>query len=352
MADISKITLPSGTTYDIKDAVAREAISAGFSIVKVNSFNALPTASASTKGIIYLVPDTHSDDNDIFDEYITVQDGTSFTWEKIGNTDVDLSGYSQQGHTHNVTTNVTVGNHSYTPAGTVTQPTFTGTEGNLSVSGSPNGSVTITANSDGTKNYTPAGSVTQPTFSGTAADITVTGTPSGSVTISTGSGTANYTPEGTISVTPTVTLNSTDVYSITNVGTLPSLTTTVTDETLTIGFSQGTLPTKGNKQTVATTVNTATATGSFSGTGVRLTGSFSGNAMNSTGTYTPAGTVSKPTFSGTATRLAGAFSGSSTTFTGKFTPSGSVSQPTFNGTAANLTHSVTNNTVTSGQNSK
>lgn len=29
MADISKITLPSGNTYDIKDAVARQAIAGG-----------------------------------------------------------------------------------------------------------------------------------------------------------------------------------------------------------------------------------------------------------------------------------------------------------------------------------
>lgn len=31
MADISKITLPSGNTYDIKDAVARELIAGGIS---------------------------------------------------------------------------------------------------------------------------------------------------------------------------------------------------------------------------------------------------------------------------------------------------------------------------------
>jgi hypothetical protein len=33
MADISKITLPSGTTYDIKDSVARDMISAGVSFI-------------------------------------------------------------------------------------------------------------------------------------------------------------------------------------------------------------------------------------------------------------------------------------------------------------------------------
>lgn len=33
MADISKITLPSGNTYDIKDAVARQMISGGVSFI-------------------------------------------------------------------------------------------------------------------------------------------------------------------------------------------------------------------------------------------------------------------------------------------------------------------------------
>lgn len=33
MADISKITLPSGTTYEIKDEVARQAIAGGVSFI-------------------------------------------------------------------------------------------------------------------------------------------------------------------------------------------------------------------------------------------------------------------------------------------------------------------------------
>ena len=33
MADISKITLPSGQTYDIKDAVARQSASGGMHLV-------------------------------------------------------------------------------------------------------------------------------------------------------------------------------------------------------------------------------------------------------------------------------------------------------------------------------
>ena len=59
----------------------------------------LPTASASTMGKIYLVADTHtpSDEQpDSYDEFITIESGTTtktYKWERIGNTDIDLSGY-------------------------------------------------------------------------------------------------------------------------------------------------------------------------------------------------------------------------------------------------------------------
>lgn len=56
--------------------------------------DSLPTASVTTMGIIYLVADTHGT-GDNYDEYITIQSGTTYSWEKIGNTDVDLSGYAK-----------------------------------------------------------------------------------------------------------------------------------------------------------------------------------------------------------------------------------------------------------------
>ena len=49
--------------------------------------DALP--KTGDKSYIYLVEDTHSDSNDAYDEYIWSGDA----WEKIGNTDVNLSGY-------------------------------------------------------------------------------------------------------------------------------------------------------------------------------------------------------------------------------------------------------------------
>lgn len=57
--------------------------------------DALPTASADTMGKIYLVKDQHGA-QDNYDEFITIESGDTtktYAWEKIGNTDIDLSGY-------------------------------------------------------------------------------------------------------------------------------------------------------------------------------------------------------------------------------------------------------------------
>lgn len=61
----------------------------GFDYQVVASYDALP--NPGTKGVIYLVPDTHSA-QDIYDEYIWVED----KYEKIGNTDIDLSEYAKK----------------------------------------------------------------------------------------------------------------------------------------------------------------------------------------------------------------------------------------------------------------
>lgn len=52
----------------------------------------LPAASADTMGKIYLVADKHSS-TDNYDEFITLDNKGAYVWEKIGNTDIDLSGY-------------------------------------------------------------------------------------------------------------------------------------------------------------------------------------------------------------------------------------------------------------------
>jgi len=342
MADISKITLPSGTTYDIKDAVARSAIDAlGSYAYFIGVTTTALTDGATANPIVVGGNNVTAKIGGIatYGSAEFVWNGTA--WQAFG----DLSALGALAFKDSTSA-------TYTPAGTVSQPTFTGTQGTVSVSGTPSGSVTITSGTTGTTNYAPAGSVSQPTFTGTALTSTGNFTPSGNVAITAGTtGTANYTPAGTVSQpTTTVTLNTTTVNSITAVGTLPSctlptLSTSVANETLTLSwtegsFSAGTLPTKGNNTTVATSVKSATTTQpTFTGTGAVLSAAFTGTQGSVSVSGTPAGTVSKPTFTGTGAVLSGSFTGSALTSTGDFTPSGTVSKPTFTGTQATITGS-------------
>ena len=126
---ISKVTI-GGVTYDLKDKNARDRLSTleglvtgGVQIVVADN---LPTASKDTVGKIYFIPHVHGE-KDIYDEYLTIigtEEPTTYSWEKIGNTDIDLSGYAKNNHTHTVTSNVTVAQKKYTPVGSITLPSF------------------------------------------------------------------------------------------------------------------------------------------------------------------------------------------------------------------------------------
>lgn len=62
-----------------------------FNVVVASS---LPTASANTMNTIYLIPSSHSEQGNVKDEFITIQDGGIYKWEQIGTTAIDLSDYS------------------------------------------------------------------------------------------------------------------------------------------------------------------------------------------------------------------------------------------------------------------
>lgn len=222
---------------------------------------------------------------------------------------------------------VTSHTHSYTPAGTVSKPTFTGES---ATSGGPSATTTVANSSHthtleasgnitistgtGTANYTPAGTVTG-SFKGSAVnsgapsakttvahkDHTHTLTASGSITVSVGTGTANYTPAGTVSKP------------------------TFTGESATSGAPSAKTTVAGSEHT-----HTVTATGTVTiGTGT------------GTANYTPAGTVSKPTFTGSAA-TSGAPSAKATVassdHTHSVTAAGSVKvTDTYNATTKNLT---------------
>jgi hypothetical protein len=350
---VSQLTIPDpnstgSITYDIKDAQARDDINTLYTLIE---------GGVEFIGIIAPSPAHQIFDGDTTNP-ITVKDGasTKSITATAGNIVFqDTNEFIWDGSTWRAFGEATglkafafadTGSTSYTPAGSVSQPTFTGSSS----------SVTITATDNESGNYQPNGTVSKPSFTGTGVRLvtdniavpktyttTTATTENKTATVSAAaSGTATYTPGGSCSGTA-VTLNTTTVNSITAVGSLPSATYTASTENL--AFSWGSLPTKGSAQTVATTVKNVTDP-SFSGTAVRLvtdniavpktyttttattenkTATVSA-AESGTATYTPGGTVSQPTFTGTKVQLSG------TT-----TAAGTISKPSFTGTAATIT---------------
>lgn len=379
MADISKITLPSGSVYDIKDAQARADIAAISDILAGGVSLIGTTTTAITDQAT--TPTTISVNNTdtavirgnlvIYNKKEFLWDGTK--WQELGDLgafkalaykDTASATYTPAGTVSKPTftgssSTVTITaadntNGNYQPKGTVSKPTFTGTATTSTGTFTPAGSVTVTTNAttnktatvapaaSGDATYTPAGTVTQPTFSGSVTTSTGKFTPSGSVNLSNtnktatvskaSSGTATYTPEGSVAA-PTISVktagSTTTVNSITAVGTLPSFTTTVADENLTFGWSAGTLPTKGANTTVKTGDAAYQASApTFTGTGARLvtgnisvpsSASFTGTEGDVSVSGTPAGTVSKPTFTGTGVRLVTGNIAVPNTYTATFT---------------------------------
>ena len=333
MADISKLTLLNGTTYDIKDAQARSdiedikgAIAGGVTFMG-------ETTTALTDGATTNPITINSKSVTAIKGYLVVYNSKEFVfdgtkWIEMG----DLSVLGALAYKDSAS-------GSFTPSGSVSQPTFTGTETTSTGNFTPTGGVTLSTaatTSTGAVSYISA--IGTKSFSGTAATIKPKVTAAGTVAISKGTGTANYTPEGSVAA-PTISVKTagatTTVNSITAVGTLPSLTTTVANEVLTIGFDQGTLPTKGANTTVKTGDAAYQASApAFTGTGAELKATFTGTEVEGSASYTPAGTV---TVNSTTSYLKGSFTGTQGSVSVKGTPSGTVSKPTFTGTAGTVT---------------
>lgn len=333
MADISKITLPSGSVYNIKDEQARNDIAAIQSAISGGVTFMGETTTVLTDGATASSITINNATVTAVKGYLVVYSSKEFVydgskWIEMGDLSI-LGALAYQG----------TASADYTPAGTISTPTFTGTSS----------AVTITATDNTSGNYQPKGTVSQPTFTGSSTTMTGTFTPGGSVSLTNSnqtatvskasSGTATYTPEGSVSA-PTISVatagSTTTVNSITAVGTLPDFGATVSNENLTLSWSAGTLPTKGSNTTVKTGDAAYSASQpTFTGTGARLvtgnisvpsSASFTGTEGNISVTGTPNGSVSQPTFTGTKAQLSG------TT-----TATGNVSQPTFTGTQATIT---------------
>ncbi len=283
-----------------------------------------------------------------------------------------------------ITGTATNANGNYTPTGTIG---LTGFPTQITVEGKPAGSITISTAASGTANYTPKGTVTS-TFTGTPVTASISGentgisvgahtyTPAGSITATDTTGNGTYTPKGSVTITAvsvtgkpegnvtstftgtgvrlvgifsgttgtvtvsgettgvsaTVTTSSASIYPMTGMGTLPTLTMTVSNEILSYSWSQGALPTQS---TVA--INALTSVGvSIEQGGVTASGNFkpAGTVTIGTGTgtanYTPSGTIVS-VFDGDNFALEGS---ATATFTG------SAANFTFSGTQSTLTHAV------------
>lgn len=134
MAEISKITLPSGNTYDLKDATARQMIAGGVSFIVAWNGSSIPVpanipasvvvtyngteytgtlaATAAQAGAFYLVKSsTQKGTLDVYDEYTVVTVGSTKSWEKLGDTQLDLSDLGALAYKDNVTLNKGTGDN-------------------------------------------------------------------------------------------------------------------------------------------------------------------------------------------------------------------------------------------------
>lgn len=356
MPDLSRITLPSGSTYDLKDATARQMIS------QLNQFEyevvaSLPTASADTMYKIYLVSADTPGTYDTYEEYITIDKGASadprYVWEKFGTiTPPDLTEYAKVEDLGDLAWKDTAtGSVEVPKTYTTTTTTATTSSESVSVTGTTAGSVNVTKSaveitpaSTGTSanKYTPAGTNASSAVTGSCA-VTASGS------ISVGDGTANYTPAGSVSIAtagstttiknPTANTVVTDM-SIADPGAAATgelVYCSVTDETLSL---KKFVETTGDSITTSdVTVKNGDAAYTFSGTGADL--QFTG--AESAGTIS--GTAAAQTFTGVDTYFKTASDvATAATFTGATIEStGTVNVP---GTFTSTTTTDTTETKT------
>lgn len=297
MADISKITLPSGNTYDIKDAVARQAISGGVSfiiawsgastpvvadipagvVVRYNNtdYTGEKTTASAEPGAFYLVK--AGSDLNKYDEYFVVDNSGTKSWEKMGSMDIDLSGLGALAYKDSVT--LSKGSSATNVLGTGT--TVTTASSSVSFASHTTDKV-LGSDATFTTTVTPATTNIKATASGTAVGADGTDT-----FVKSYPGTTSKLATTTV---PNVTGNS-DV-SIPNVTSAGSASTwsfamgTGNDaETLIISGANGSAPTLGtalsaSKVTLGTAKTVATGSLSASGGG--------GTVMTGLGTATTA----------------------------------------------------------------
>lgn len=329
MANLSAIKI-GNTTYDIKDATAREQIAEIISSITggihYRGVTTTEIEDGSTTSSITINGETVtavSGDLVIYEDMEFIFDGTE--WHEFGSTGSLKSlafkdtatgtiNAADSGHTHSVTYVKTGNKHSVT-------------QGTVSATGkfTPAGNIGV---SSGEANYTPAGT-------NASSVVTLTGGSTAKLVTTSVKGVA-----GTLTTHDTPTLNKTGVGSASdwNAGTMFSAS--VSGETLTLNAGTapsltlatvqvGTSLTAGTEQTVATANASATTVATGAATN-------SGTGATVATTLPTGGTAAAQVFSGTGAHLT--FSGTE----GNLSVSGATSG------VAISDHSQTDTTVTSG----
>ena len=279
MPDISQITLPSGTTYDLKDSVARSAIAGGIGFVfawtatnyassTAPSSSVLATipkdvkvyynngaayssgtkvASSADLGKFYLIySKTQVGDLDVYDEYVAAENGGTYSWEKLGDTQIDLSNVVTGVTLNQETTNFVTGYASPTTdtvigsdaTFTVTQPTITLTK-----------STVLPSAAEFVESMTPT--------SKKLVTTTVTGVSSNTTTASKATAATSQTTAtgaGTASSTNTDWLKG---VSVSNEVLVIGAATMNTQTTTQFTFADVTVPVKSNSSTTVATGSTS-----------------------------------------------------------------------------------------------
>ena len=289
MPEISQIRLPSGTIYDIKDTVARQTAGGGLQFRGVTTTELTDEATTTTYVVAGETITASNGDLVIYNKKEFLYSTADNKWHELG----DNSAFKALAYKDSAS-------GSYTPAGTVSQPTFSGSSSN----------VTITATDNTSGNYQPKGTVSQPTFSGSS--MTSTG---------------KFTPSGTVSFLGTASKNAT--FDTSTVAPGNGNVSVLLDASLSFGA----------KDTSLHPVS---------------------QAESGTATYTPAGTVAAPTFTGTESTISSSatykpkgtitlnkatkYVQATENTSGGYQPKGTVSAPTISVETAGTTTSIRNPT--------
>ena len=254
---VEVIKSDDGNDYGIYDYEARRAIESivgGLTFVKSTNAATTPQgvvwdnagtavtgtliASANTADKIYLVPATTTSGKDVFAEYITVLDGGNYSWEKLGDTEIDFDSLGDLAWKDTVTLNKQSGK-PITAASIPTGTTWTQTP------------TKVTLDSDAFDATTTTDTFVKTISTTNGAALTGLGTPTTdnaikSITPTTGAFVTGVTPSTTAvvdSVTPTSSkLTTATGYFVGGTTTIKGVNAN-TSVTATKMSSYGTLPT-------------------------------------------------------------------------------------------------------------